>query len=239
MKTLVVDDHPTTAKSISEILLKNGYEPVIATSVKHAISLLKSNDSIKLIITEMEFSEDNGFELLEFVHEKPETRKLPVLICTGNCDRQAVVKSIQLGAAGYIAKPVNSVKLIEKVKKIMMKVEGNVLIVDDEELIRDHLGAMLKREGYSVLTADSAKEAIEKLGETKIDIVISDIEMPEMTGLELLTHIKSQFPHIPVLIITGFTGKYQNNHIKDSGADGFITKPFKNVEIVESIKAFL
>ncbi len=106
-----------------------------------------------------------------------------------------------------------------------------VLVVDDERVIRNLLRRTLDREGYRVVTASDGVEALERLSGTRIDIVISDIMMPNMDGMELLVEIKCNYPLIPVILITGFSGKFTGKQAMEAGAEDFIVKPFKNHDI--------
>ncbi len=106
-----------------------------------------------------------------------------------------------------------------------------VLIVDDEEMMRSVLGKILEREGYVVHCAASVAEARVALHRTSVDIVISDIKMPDENGYALLAHVKREYPHIGVVLMTGYGDSYT---VKDAlllGADEYLTKPFKSFEI--------
>ncbi|MFQ5500580.1 MAG: response regulator [Candidatus Zixiibacteriota bacterium] len=118
-----------------------------------------------------------------------------------------------------------------------MKQTGSILIVDDAEFIRSIIARMVKREGYTVSEACDGVEALEKLAVAPVDFVISDIKMPRMDGLELLGEIKSNYPDVMVLMITGYAGEYTSDDVLAAGADYFITKPFKNVEIARTLVA--
>lgn len=112
----------------------------------------------------------------------------------------------------------------------------SVLIVDDEEFIRKILGRIVRREGFAVTEACDGLEALELLKAQPFHFVISDIKMPRMDGLELLAAIKSEFPLIKVLMITGYPGDYSAWDIISAGADHYISKPFKNTEIATTLK---
>ncbi len=106
-----------------------------------------------------------------------------------------------------------------------------ILIVDDEESMRDFLSIMLHREGYQVDTATDGSQAVSHLREHSYDLVISDIKMPRMTGLELLAHIKERTPETVVLMVTAFSSTDEAVEAMKQGAYDYITKPFKNEEI--------
>ncbi len=106
-----------------------------------------------------------------------------------------------------------------------------ILVVDDEESMRDFLSIMLHREGYQVDTAVDGAQAVAHLRDHSYDLVISDIKMPRMTGLELLSHIKERTPETVVLMVTAFSTTEEAVDAMKQGAYDYITKPFKNEEI--------
>jgi two-component system response regulator PilR (NtrC family) len=106
-----------------------------------------------------------------------------------------------------------------------------ILIVDDEESMRDFLSIMLHREGYQVDTSIDGAQAVSHLREHSYDLVISDIKMPRMTGLELLAYIKERTPETVVLMVTAFSSTDEAVEAMKQGAYDYITKPFKNEEI--------
>jgi len=112
-----------------------------------------------------------------------------------------------------------------------MKNTITILVVDDEAMIRNLLEKILAREGYKILMAKDGQEALDIISSKKVDIVISDMKMPRMNGLDLLKIIKKERPEIGVVIMTGYGDTYT---VKDAlllGADEYITKPFKSYEM--------
>ena len=112
-----------------------------------------------------------------------------------------------------------------------MKSDISILIVDDEEMMRNLLEKILSREGYRLLTATDGIEALETLKSENVSLVISDMKMPRMDGFELLKIIKREYANIGIIIMTAYGDTYT---VKDAlllGADEYITKPFKSYEI--------
>ncbi len=107
----------------------------------------------------------------------------------------------------------------------------NILVVDDEPLVRRSLSEFLTMEGYSVTSASNGKEALAQLKDSVPDIVVTDIKMPEMDGVTLLRRLKKDFPQISVIVMTGY-GSIENavETMKD-GAFDYITKPIIDNEI--------
>jgi DNA-binding NtrC family response regulator len=112
-----------------------------------------------------------------------------------------------------------------------MKNDISILVVDDEAMMRNLLEKILTREGYAVKTAGNGVEALEMLQHEKVELIISDMKMPNMDGFELLKTVKQEYPNINVIIMTAYGDTYT---VKDAlllGADEYITKPFKSHEI--------
>lgn len=106
-----------------------------------------------------------------------------------------------------------------------------ILIVDDDDLVRDTLQFVLESNNYLVLAASHAAEALTILGDQPVDIIISDIFMPGMNGFELLKQINARCPDTPVILVTGFGNIEMARHALKEGASDFITKPYNIHEI--------
>lgn len=106
-----------------------------------------------------------------------------------------------------------------------------ILIVDDEESIREFLEIMLKKEGYEVLTAEDGLKAKELLTKKQFNMVISDLQMPNMTGIELLKHVRESYPDVVFMMITAFGTTENAVEAMKMGAYDYLTKPFKIDEV--------
>jgi two-component system response regulator PilR (NtrC family) len=106
-----------------------------------------------------------------------------------------------------------------------------ILVVDDEESIREFLEIMLKKEGYEVTCAEDGLKAKEMLVKKSFDLVISDLQMPNMTGIELLKHVKETYPELVFMLITAFGTTESAVEAMKMGAYDYLTKPFKIDEV--------
>ncbi|MBU1320075.1 MAG: sigma-54 dependent transcriptional regulator [candidate division Zixibacteria bacterium] len=106
-----------------------------------------------------------------------------------------------------------------------------VLVVDDEESMRNFMEIMLFKEGYEVECASSGEEAIAKIRKAAPNVIIADLMMPEMTGLELLSKVKRMDEDIPFIVMTAFASVDSAIEAMKSGAYDYITKPFKIDEV--------
>ena len=114
-----------------------------------------------------------------------------------------------------------------------------VLAVDDEELSLDLLAQALEIFGYKTRTAENGRVALEMLKIEKPDIIITDIYMPEMNGIELLREIRQNYKDIPVILITGFDAEEARKAANDYHADALLLKPFQIVELRDIIESLV
>ena len=113
-----------------------------------------------------------------------------------------------------------------------MRRQGSVLVIDDEEIMREILETLLTREGYQVRLAASGREGVELARSTPFDAVITDVMMPEMDGLQVLDALRNFDDELPVIMITAFASMETAVSAMRKGAFDYITKPFKNDEVL-------
>ncbi len=111
-----------------------------------------------------------------------------------------------------------------------------ILVVDDELSMREFLSILLEREGYDVAVAGSAEEALRMMESALFDMVLSDVNMPGLSGIELLARIKEKSPETAVLMLTAYSAADQAVEAMKLGAYDYIGKPFKNEEIKQLVK---
>src|SRR6476620_10596877 len=109
--------------------------------------------------------------------------------------------------------------------------KSKILVVDDEVSIREFLDIMLKKEGYEVTLAEDGQKAKDILSKKSFDMVISDLQMPNVTGLELLKFVKDNYPDLVFMMITAFGTTETAVEAMKIGAYDYITKPFKLDEV--------
>jgi diguanylate cyclase (GGDEF)-like protein len=116
--------------------------------------------------------------------------------------------------------------------------EAHILIVDDDAAIRDSMDEFVSMAGYISSTADSAEEALEVLAQNSVDVVITDIMLPGMDGLELTDRIKKTF-EIDVIVMTGYSGDYSYEEAISKGASDFVFKPVRFEELLLRLRRVL
>lgn len=107
-----------------------------------------------------------------------------------------------------------------------------ILIVDDEQNVCDFLEEFLRYKGYSALKARSGDEALQSLKNKETDLVLLDVLMPGMSGIEVLENVRKLYPDLPVIILTGMKDKHVVDDTLDMGAADFIPKPI-DLDILE------
>ena len=121
----------------------------------------------------------------------------------------------------------------------MTEKQRRILVVDDEQTVRDFLQRVLETAGYTVITASNGLEALEKMSQFDINLVLLDIMMPGLDGFEVLDHMRQYEENIPVIMLTGIQEVPTKIDSLALGADDYITKPFSVEELLARIQVKL
>ena len=114
--------------------------------------------------------------------------------------------------------------------------QSRILIIDDQESIRESLKLALEKEGYLVETAENGQEAIRKSKEQFYNMALVDLRLPDMDGIELLTKMRETVPKMSKIIITGYPSQENAIEAVNRGADGYLVKPYSMEELLRKIK---
>ncbi len=120
-----------------------------------------------------------------------------------------------------------------------MSAPVSVMVVDDDPAVRSLLLRMLEKDGFRVLLATDGLNALSALENFPADIVVSDMSMPGMDGLDLLREVRRRRPDAKTLLITGNGSQLTAETALESGADGYLEKPFKQSTIVSALRGLL
>ena len=115
---------------------------------------------------------------------------------------------------------------------------AEMLIVDDDDVIRDTLHELLS-ENYNCQTAETAEDALARLATGSFDVVITDISMPGLSGLELLGQVLQHYPKTPVIVVSGLSDEEQAQSLIKQGAFDYLLKPFRLEVVEKSVKRAL
>ena len=116
-----------------------------------------------------------------------------------------------------------------------------ILVVDDDKTTRKLLGLYLKAKGYEIVTAENGLDALEKLGTESINLVVSDMNMPYMDGIELTKNIRADdnLKGIPIIMVTTEADDDEKKKARDAGVDDYLVKPANAEQISDSVKKIL
>ena len=114
---------------------------------------------------------------------------------------------------------------------------GNILIVDDEMVIRESLQTIFEMEGYNVETAERGDDGLARLGASHLDLVLLDFALPDRNGLEVLEEIRERAPHLPVIMITAYGTVENAVRAIRAGATNFIQKPWDNEKLLADVRS--
>ncbi len=117
---------------------------------------------------------------------------------------------------------------------------SRILVVDDEQLVRNLTVQVLERAGYDVVSVPDAAGALELLVDERIDLVVTDVVMPGLTGVELLNELRDLHPDLPVVLMTGGSPEPERTtRALELGADGIVYKPYAHADLIDAVQAAL
>jgi signal transduction histidine kinase/CheY-like chemotaxis protein/ligand-binding sensor domain-containing protein len=245
---LVVDDNATNRTILKNQLEYWKFRPTLAASATEAIDLLKSAE-YDLIITDMQMPEVNGIELAKTVHHK--NPKTPIVLLSSIGDERS--KDYTHLFSSILTKPVKQSLLCNQIVSLLKKQDStnisaqkhsklpenlaerfalNILIVDDNPVNQKLAGRIFQRMGYETAIATNGAEAIDAIRTTDFDIVMMDIQMPGMDGMEATKIIREEKGATPVIIaMTANALESDRQECLDAGMNDYISKPIKLDEI--------
>lgn len=232
----------TSSKEMTELgltLSRLDHSVITVTSYKNTLKALDENPDLDLIISECMLGKENGFSILERIKFSQKYQWIPVIMASKTWTTENALRSHQLGALDILALPMKQETLEAKLKLVESSGRPRVLVVDDEKSIRELLADLLSAQRVAVVEADKGDTALAKIEKQHVDIVVTDIVMPGMNGIELMKRIKAKHSDIPVILITGNSGKYSPDMAMKEGADGYFAKPFHNVDLMFTLRKAL
>ena len=238
-RILVIDDDIVNLK-IAEHVLEKDYNVTCAKSGMEGIDILKSND-IDLVLLDLYMPDMNGMDVLAKIREDASISAVKVVILTSSGMKTDVTEAIQLGALDFIKKPFFPTEFLDRIKKVLnIAKKDNILVVDDDKM---NLAIVHKMLGirYDVTCVSSGMDAISYLNNNVPDMILLDLHMPEMNGLEVLEKIREQdnLSDIPVVFLTADNDRKTEVDIFKAGAMDFIQKPFIAEVVIQRISRIL
>jgi DNA-binding response OmpR family regulator len=227
---LIVDDDRVIREQLMKELKREFFEVFLAADGKTALETV-TQEEIGIVILDIKLPDIDGLEVLTKIKEKKPDCE--VIVITGFGAQEIAIQSLRRGAIDYIEKPIEmdelSVALGRAQEKLAEREElsykNRLLLIDDEKGIVKRLKKVLEKEGYEVVGACSGEDGLNIIENNKVDVVITDIRMDDMDGIEVLQRAKRLYQDIEGIMVTGFTDQELAIRSLRAGAIDYITKP--------------
>ena len=220
---LVVEDLTEVRELAAAVLKSSGYRILQAANAAEALRLCEC-EPVHLVLTDVVMPNTSGRVLANRLAELyPEIHVLFMSGYTGD-----VLDGLLERGAHFIAKPFDPVELSQKVRAILEPAAGTpqrIVIADDETAVRGYLSAVLREAGYEVIEAGDGKQALQAVRSGHVDLVITDLVMPEQEGLETIQALRRELPDLAVIAVSGAFGGQFLKMAKMLGADAVLNKP--------------
>ena len=239
MKILLIASTNGPCMEIQNWLLELENEVITLHSCLQSRKVVENDVDIDLIILDAMAAEEHGLKFLRWFNGDQRLRVIPIIVAGKSITENLVEEYLLLGIDDILILPNTKATVEAKIAKYEVNGRPTILLVDDEKPILDILSDFLQLNRYRCITAENAEDALIILKEKKIDTVVTDILLPGKTGIDLLEEIKKDNPYMPVILITGFSGKFTPKDAINMGADGFFAKPFNNIELSYKLRMIL
>jgi CheY-like chemotaxis protein len=263
-RALVVDDNLTNRRVLERMLAGWGMKPTVAESGQQALASLtramEIHQPFALVLTDANMPEMDGFQLAEEIRKNPHLSRAPIMMLTSGGQRGDAARCRELGLAGYLTKPVGQAELLDAVLRVTgsqgsiekpalvtrhsLREEGrplHILLAEDNPVNQMLASRVLEKHGHSVATAANGRLALERLENESFDLVLMDIQMPEIDGLAATAAIRKKEAgtgfHLPVVAMTAHAMQGDKERCLAAGMDGYISKPVKIKELLAIIQA--
>jgi len=230
---LIVDDNQDLLNTFAMILRRRGFAVETAANGNEAVEKFRQH-SYDVTLMDVVMPDMNGVDALRHIKDiEPDT---PVILMTAYSDDQLLENAKTAGVKEVINKPVHIDQLITLLTETTAG--EPILIVDDDEDIRETMSFIMEKEGHRVITAASGEEAIELLRRYKCKIAFIDIKLPHIDGLETLLRLKEISPGLMTVMMTGFKNEVREalEKARQSSVITCLYKPFDPVEATNIVK---
>ena len=268
---LVVDDNSTNRRILDHLLAGWGMQVSLAENGQQALAVLqgalRKDQPFRLLITDAHMPEMDGFTLIEKVREDQELVRTTVIVMLSSGDQQRdAARCRKLGVAVYLMKPIRRMDLLTAVLAALNHVspeaaerpagagrEGpdyeapaagrRILVVEDNPVNQVLARRLLAKRGHIVTTTGNGREALVAMEGQAFDLILMDVQMPEMDGFEATAVIRDRERtsgiHVPIVAMTAHAMKGDEEQCLRAGMDGYITKPIRTEDLFKTIDRFL
>jgi two-component system sensor histidine kinase/response regulator len=260
-RALIVDDNATSREILAEMVRGWGAQPTLAPGTDQALAIFdeaqNTGQPFRLVIADARMPGRDGLTLAEEVLKRePGPTALLVMLTTDDLPRD-IARCEQLELANRILKPISRSELLSAVTKAL-DVESRettaaprdsagkrltrplrILLAEDSLVNQTLVIALMKKRGHSVTVASNGQLALDTLAAEPFDLILMDVLMPEMDGLEATQAIRAEErtsgKHLPILAMTAHAMKGDRQRCLDAGMDGYVSKPINFEELLSAI----
>ncbi len=233
---LVIDDDATARELIADHLKAEGFSVTTAAGGLEGLKLAKELRPIAITLDVM-MPDLDGWSVLAALRQDPELADIPVIMITIMDEHR---RGVALGAAGYLTKPIDRERLTRMIGRFRAPARPTrVLLVEDDATQRERLRGWLDGDQWKVQEAGNGKEALAVLKDTKPDVILLDLMMPEMDGFAVVAALQKEprWRDIPVVVVTARDLDAKDRERLNSGVQSVLVKEtFRPADLVERIR---
>jgi CheY-like chemotaxis protein len=263
LRVLAVDDNATNRRIIHDMLVLEGVQVEVAESGSQALDLLRRAQSagapFQLAILDAQMPIMDGFDLAEKILAEGGLLR-PVVMMLSSADLSSdIPRCRKIGIACHVTKPVSRAGLRESMLRALGSTELkdpagpesachalrrlSILLAEDNLVNQKLASRMLEKRGHQITAVLNGREAIQAMEHASFDVVLMDVQMPEMDGWEAAEEIRRRerttHRHTPILAVTAHALKDHEQRCYEAGMDGFITKPFEPTKLFEAVESVM
>ncbi|MFW6114435.1 MAG: response regulator, partial [bacterium] len=265
-RLLIVDDNQTTRDILEEMACNWGMRPTAVPNAAEAMDALRdaaeTKEPYRLVVSDVGMPEIDGFALVKWIKEIPSLAGTPIILLTSGARPDDVKRCEQLRVSTHLMKPVKESEFLNAVgmslgitipEKARNEMRGSewetklsplrVLLAEDSVVNQKLAIGILEKFGHSVTVASNGEEAVKALDSQQFDVVLMDVEMPGMDGLEATSRIrekeKQTNTHIPIIAMTAHAMKGDRQRCLDAGMDDYVSKPIRIKQLLKTLESVL
>jgi CheY-like chemotaxis protein len=235
-RVLVIDDDATARELIADHLKAEGFSVATAAGGVEGLKLAKELRPTAITLDVM-MPDLDGWSVLAALRQDPELAEIPVIMITIVDEHR---RGIALGAAGYLTKPIDRERLHRLVSRFRAQVPPTrVLLVEDDAVQRERMRGWLEGPQWTVQEAENGREALKRIQESKPDVILLDLMMPEMDGFAVVAALQKEtgWQDIPVIVITARDLDAKDRERLNAGVQYVLVKErFRPADLVERIR---
>jgi PAS domain S-box-containing protein len=262
LRVLIVDDTATNRRILAEILRCWHMEPTLAENAAEAMAELRAarqaGTAYRLVLTDAHMPDVDGLMLTESIRQDPALAATEVIMLTSGDRPEDAAHCERLRIAFYLLKPVKQSELLEAIERtlgVMVTrqelVAGadetppvrplRILLAEDSVMNQKLAVALLRRQGHTVTIANNGQEAVNAVGGESFDLILMDVSMPEMDGLEATATIRANQVasgmHTPIIAMTAHALVGDRDRCLQAGMDAYVAKPIRPQELYRTLAA--